>query len=69
MDYGHYLDGDGYVVKLSIDVASNEVRFQSKFVQTEEFKEEELKGEITTRSTFRTQRKANDLSVSSRHRL
>ena len=64
VDYGHYLDGDGYVVKLSIDVASNEVRFQSKFVQTEEFKEEELKGEITTRSTFRTQRKANDLSVS-----
>ena len=63
VDYGHYLDGDGYVIKLSIDVAKGEVRFQSKFVKTTEFVEEEEQGKITTRSTFRTQRRANDISV------
>ena len=63
VEYGHYLDGDGYVVKFSIDVARNQMRFQSKFVRTEEFKEEEESGEIKSRSTFRTQRKPNNLSV------
>ena len=63
VEYGHYLDGDGHVIKFSIDVARNQVRFQSKFVRTEEFEEEEAKGEICSRSTFRTQRRPNDLSV------
>lgn len=74
--YGHYLDGDGYLIKMTIDNndchddsdddvdnggmkhtrASNRIRFQSKFIQTNEYKEEQLKEQVRYRSTFRTQR-------------
>lgn len=61
--YGHYLDGDGYIIKLSIDSTKQSVRFQSRFVQTEEYKAEKSSGKILSRSTFRTQREPNELSV------
>ena len=79
--YGHYLDGDGYLIKLTIDNnysddcndvdvdddddddggmkhtrTSHLIRFQSKFIQTDEYKEEQLKQQVKYRSTFRTQR-------------
>lgn len=59
--YGHYLDGDGYIIKLSI--GKEQVRFQSKFVRTEEFEAEEKSGKILMRSTFRTQRAPNKWST------
>ena len=77
--YGHYLDGDGYLTKLTIEyskgddyiyddgnddnaddnmhsTASHRIRFQSKFIQTKEYMEEQSKQQIIYRSTFRTQR-------------
>ena len=74
--YGHYLDGDGYLIKMTIDYndchndsddyvdnggmkhtrTSHRIRFQSKFIQTNEYKEEQLKEQVRYRSTFRTQR-------------
>jgi len=71
--YGHYLDGDGYLIKMTIDYndchndsdddvdnggmkPSHRIRFQSKFIQTNEYKEEQLKEQVRYRSTFRTQR-------------
>ena len=56
VDYGHYLDGDGYVAKLTIDSENNSARFQSSFVKTEEYKKENEAERILFRSTFRTQK-------------
>ena len=53
--YGHYLDGDGYIARLSI--RDGKVSFKSKFVQTEAYVEEETADSIIYRNTFRTQRK------------
>lgn len=57
-DYGHYLDGDGYVIRISFN-STNKVEFLSRFVQTMEYKQESLAGEILFRSSFRTQRPSN----------
>lgn len=44
--YGHYLDGDGYVIKLTIQAGENngdkKVHFTSRFVETEEFLAEKV---------------------------
>ena len=56
--YGHYLDGDGYIIKLTIS-NNGTVTFRSKFVNTEEYKNEKLAGKVLYRSTFRTQRDNN----------
>jgi hypothetical protein len=52
--YEHYLDGDGYVIKLSI--SKNNVSFRSRFVKTKEFVQEAAADKVLFRSTFRTQR-------------
>ena len=58
--YGHYLDGDGQVARLtfstSTDGQSPTVHFKSKFVQTEEFVAESAADTVLYRATFRTQR-------------
>lgn len=56
--YGHYLDGDGYIIKLTIST-NGEVSFKSKYVKTKEYQEETKAGKVLYRSTFRTQRDAN----------
>jgi all-trans-8'-apo-beta-carotenal 15,15'-oxygenase len=58
--YGHYLDGDGYITRLSID-KNGRAHFSSKYVQTEEFKAESRADKVLYRSTFRTQRPSNFL--------
>jgi all-trans-8'-apo-beta-carotenal 15,15'-oxygenase len=63
VSYGHYLDGDGYIIKFSIDKESNEVTFSSRFVKTEEFQAESESDSIKVRSTFRTQRVPNAWSL------
>jgi all-trans-8'-apo-beta-carotenal 15,15'-oxygenase len=67
VSYGHYLDGDGYAVKLSIDCSNTlnppQIQFQSKFVKTAEFVAEERAGKILSRSTFRTQKEASGWSM------
>lgn len=55
--YGHYLDGDGYIGKLSIK--NGKARFKSKFVRTKEFQEEERENKVLYRSTFRTQKETS----------
>ena len=54
VSYGHYLDGDGCVSKLTIK--GNKVYFMSKFVKTEEYINENKQQKILYRNTFRTQR-------------
>jgi all-trans-8'-apo-beta-carotenal 15,15'-oxygenase len=54
-DYGHYLDGDGYIAKL-VFLPDGQVRFQSKFVSTGEIEREKEADKTLYRSTFRTQR-------------
>lgn len=54
-EYGHYLDGDGYIAKLVIN-HDGQVRFHSKFVTTDEYEEESKAQKTLFRSTFRTQR-------------
>jgi len=56
VEYGHYLDGDGYIIRLAID--SKGAHFKSNFVKTKEFVVETLEDKICFRSTFRTQRPA-----------
>lgn len=55
--YGHYLDGDGMIARLSI--ANGRAHFMCRFVKTKEFAEEEAANKVLWRSTFRTQRKGN----------
>ena len=55
--YGHYLDGDGYIIKVTI--SNGIVTFKSKFVKTEEYVKENNAQKVLFRSTFRTQRKEN----------
>jgi all-trans-8'-apo-beta-carotenal 15,15'-oxygenase len=52
--YGHYLDGDGYVARITF--SKGKAHFLSKFVQTEEYIEESKENKVLYRSTFRTQR-------------
>ena len=52
--YGHYLDGDGYILRFSI--ANGKASLKSKFVRSEEFSNEERDDKILYRSTFRTQK-------------
>ena len=54
VSYGHYLDGDGCVTKLTIK--GNKVYFMSKYVKTEEYINENKQQKILYRNTFRTQR-------------
>ena len=54
VSYGHYLDGDGCVTKLTIK--NNKVYFMSKYVTTEEYINENEQQKILYRNTFRTQR-------------
>lgn len=54
--YVHYLDGDGYVIKVSFH--QGKVHFRSRFIQTDEFKREQEVNRTLFRSSFRTQRKA-----------
>jgi len=56
--YGHYLDGDGYIIKLTIG-DNGSVSFKSKYVKTKEYQEEQAAGKVLYRSTFRTQRDSN----------
>ncbi|KAG5178275.1 retinal pigment epithelial membrane protein-domain-containing protein [Tribonema minus] len=51
--YGHFLDGDGYVMRATLK--GGKVHFKSRFVQTEEYKVEAAKDAILFRSTFGTQ--------------
>jgi len=57
--YGHYLDGDGYITRLTFPGSGKSPRFQSAFVKTPEFLMEQAQDKVLTRSTFRTQREAN----------
>ena len=54
--FGHYLDGDGKVARLTI--ADGRVHFANRFVRTREFAEEQERDEVLYRTTFRTQRPA-----------
>jgi all-trans-8'-apo-beta-carotenal 15,15'-oxygenase len=53
-DYGHYLDGDGYITRVSI--SNGKAHFKSSFVRTPEYLAESEEGSVLFRSTFRTQR-------------
>lgn len=44
VEYGHYLDGDGYIIRLAID--SQGAHFKSSFVKTKEFVLETLEDKI-----------------------
>jgi all-trans-8'-apo-beta-carotenal 15,15'-oxygenase len=52
--YGHYLDGDGYIIRLSLN--KGRASFKSSFIKTREYIEESERDKIMFRSTFRTQR-------------
>ena len=52
--YGHYLDGDGYIIRLSLN--KGRASFKSSFIKTSEYIEESERNKILFRSTFRTQR-------------
>ena len=58
--YGHYLDGDGQVARLTFSSRDGKipplVHFKSKFVQTPEFIAESAVDTVLFRATFRTQR-------------
>ena len=54
VSYGHYLDGDGCVTKLTIK--GKKVNFMSKYVKTEAYINENKQQKILYRNTFRTQR-------------
>lgn len=56
--YSHYLDGDGYIVRISFKNGS--AHFISKYVDTDEHKIETASNEILFRSTFRTSRKSKN---------
>ena len=49
------LDGDGYIMRVSLH--DGKATFKSRFVQTDEYKEEETANKVLFRSTFRTQKK------------
>uniref|UniRef100_A0A7S1TWF1 Uncharacterized protein n=1 Tax=Phaeomonas parva TaxID=124430 RepID=A0A7S1TWF1_9STRA len=61
-DYGHFLDGDGKIIKLTFR-GDGSVRFQNSFVKTREFQEEEAAGEVLYRTAFRTQRKPRPVTL------
>ena len=56
--YGHYLDGDGQVARVTFTSQNGKslVHFKSKFVQTEEYLAENAVDTVLFRATFRTQR-------------
>ncbi len=57
--YGHYLDGDGYVTRVTF--SKGKAHFLSKFVQTEEYIAESEEDKVLYRSTFRTQREPKNI--------
>ena len=57
VQYGHYLDGDGYVIRMTFHNGC--AHFTSRFVETEEFVAEADANKILFRSTFRTQKPTN----------
>mmetsp|Transcript_24254 Transcript_24254/g.23310 ORF Transcript_24254/g.23310 Transcript_24254/m.23310 type:complete len:637 (-) Transcript_24254:150-2060(-) len=59
--YGHYLDGDGYITRISF--SKGKAHFMSKFVRTDEYVQESEEGEVLFRSTFRTQRKKSETYI------
>ena len=59
-EYGHYLDGDGCVMRIAI--SNGEASFKNAFVRTYEFLEEERTESVKFRSTFNTQRPSNLLA-------
>jgi len=61
--YGHYLDGDGYVTRLSFPGDRIAPTFKSTFVTTPDYVRESAADEILTRSTLRTQRPANSIAA------
>jgi hypothetical protein len=49
-NYGHYLDGDGYITRISF--ANGKAHFMSKFVRTEEYVRESEEGEVLYRRFY-----------------
>jgi hypothetical protein len=49
-NYGHYLDGDGYITRISF--AQGKAHFMSKFVRTDEYVRESEEGEVLFRRYF-----------------
>mmetsp|Transcript_110241 Transcript_110241/g.212448 ORF Transcript_110241/g.212448 Transcript_110241/m.212448 type:complete len:657 (+) Transcript_110241:86-2056(+) len=53
--YEHVLDGDGLLLKFSLDGSTGRARFASRFVDTPEYVEERAANTIKHRNTFGTQ--------------
>ena len=53
--FAHVLDGDGLIVRISLDGATNRASFKSRFVRTPSFEAEERADAILGRNVFGTQ--------------
>ena len=55
--YGHYLDGDGCITRLTL--SNGKAHFRTAYVETKEYMDETGSQKVLYRGTFRTQREAN----------
>ena len=53
--FAHVLDGDGLLLRFSIDGASGRARFKSRFVETPQYEAEKAADAVLHRNTFGTQ--------------